>query len=154
VGVAGPERIGSVVPRIMGRSLGPESVRIRPKVGFNDWLDDERDGPLRHSVSDRLDPQRTQPAVHFESHDAPYRLGSVGLLFQVTGQFPQKHVYPDSALYGSQADPINAGTASVSPNKTPRMGEYLSSAALVVERVTADRPVLAWPWHRASSVVS
>ena len=60
---------------------------------------------------------------------------SVGFVFQVLGQFPQKRIYPLPALYGLKADPINTGTASVGTDNTPSMSEYLRSANLVVERV-------------------
>ncbi len=136
-GVAGPERLGNVVHRIMGRSLGPESVRIRTEVGFKDRLDDEFHGHLRHPVSDRRDPQRTETAVRFKSHDASHRLGSVGLGLQITGQFPQKRVYPDSTLYGLEADPITTGAASIGSDKPPGMIEDILLADLVVEGVQA-----------------
>jgi hypothetical protein len=64
-------------------------------------------------------------------------LGSVGLVFQITGQFPQKRFYPDSAFYGFKADPVNAGTASVGTDKTPGVMEDILPADLVVERVKA-----------------
>lgn len=137
MGVAGPECVGDVVHRIMGRSLGPESVRIRTEVGFKDGLDDELDGHLHNPVSHRRDSQRTQPAVRFGHHDAPHRLGAVGLGLQITGQFPQKRVYPDSALYGLEADPITPGAASIGSDKPPGMIEDICPADLVVERVKA-----------------
>ena len=55
----------------------------------------------------------------------------------MTGQFPQKRVYPHSALYGLKADPIDTGTASVGTDKPPGMSEDIRSADLVVERVKA-----------------
>lgn len=74
---------------------------------------DEFHGHLRHPIADCRDPQRPLTAVRFGDHDAPHRLGTVGLVLQITGQFPQKRFYPDSVLYGLKANPIDAGTASV-----------------------------------------
>jgi hypothetical protein len=64
-------------------------------------------------------------------------LGSVGLVFQITGQSPQKRVYPDAALYGLEADPINPRAASISSDEPPGMMEDIRTAELVVERVKA-----------------
>src|SRR4030065_158180 len=59
--------------------------------------------------------------------------GGVGFLFQVWGQSPQKRFYPDPALYGLEADPVDAGTASVGTDQPPGVGEYLGPSDLVVE---------------------
>ena len=59
-------------------------------------------------------------------------MGSVGLGFQITGQFPQKRVYPDSTLYGLEADPITTGAASIGSDKPPGMIEDILLADLVV----------------------
>ena len=78
---------------------------------------------MRHPVSHRRDAQWTQAAVRFGDHDAAHRLGSVGFVFQVLDQFPQKRVYAYAALYGVEADPVNAGAASVGSDKPPGMAE-------------------------------
>ena len=121
----------------MGRFLWPKSVRVRTEVGFKDRFDDEFHRHLRYPVAYRRYPQRALTAIRLRDHDAPHRLGSVGLAFQILGQFPQKRFYPDSVLYGLEADPVNAGTASVGANKPPRVTEYVFAADLVVERVKA-----------------
>ena len=121
----------------MGRFLGPESIRVRTEVGFEDRLDDEFHRHLRYPVTNCRYPQRPQTAVRFGYPDAPHRLGSVSFVFQVLGQFPHKRFYPLSTLYGFKADPIHAGTASVGTDKMPSVSEYLCPADLVVERVKA-----------------
>jgi len=64
-------------------------------------------------------------------------LGALGFVFQVLGQLPQKRFYPNPALYGFAAQPVNAGTALVGPAKPPGVGESLGPAARVVERLKA-----------------
>jgi hypothetical protein len=64
-------------------------------------------------------------------------LGSVGFIFQFSGQFQQKRFYPDYVLYGFEAHPISAGTTLVSTDKTPSMIEDIFSVYLVVEYVKA-----------------
>ncbi len=64
-------------------------------------------------------------------------MGSVGLGLQITGQFPQKRVYPDSALYGLEADPITTRAASIGSDEPPCVIEDISTADLVVECVKA-----------------
>jgi hypothetical protein len=64
-------------------------------------------------------------------------LGSVGFALQITGQVPQKRVYPDSALYGLKADPINPRAASIGSDEPPCMMEDIRTAQLVVEGVKA-----------------
>jgi len=55
-------------------------------------------------------------------------------------------------LYGLEGDPVDAGAASIGPNKAPGVTEDVVPAELVLERVEAVG--LAWPWHRASSGAS
>jgi len=62
-------------------------------------------------------------------------LGSVGLSFQITGQFPQKRFYANSALYRLEADPINTGISLVGLDQSPCVMEDIITADLVVERV-------------------
>ena len=107
------------------------------EVGFKDRFDDELHRHLRDPVADGRNAQRTQTAVRFGNHDTPHRLGYVGLVFQITGQFLQKRFYPDSVFYGLEADPVNAGAASVGTDKSPSVTEDVFSADLVVERVKA-----------------
>jgi hypothetical protein len=90
---------------------------------------------LRYPVPDRRDPQRSQTAVRFGDQHAPYRLGSVGLRLQITGQFPQKARYPFALLEGIEGDPVDAGTPSVGPDQTPGVTEDVFPVGLVVERV-------------------
>lgn len=137
LGVAGPERIGNVTHSIVGRFLRPESVRMLAEIGFKDRFDDEFHRHLRDPVAQRRYPERALTAVRFGDHDAPDRLCSVGLVFQITGQVLQERFYPNSGFYGLEADPINARTASVGPDKPPGMTEDVFPADLVVERVKA-----------------
>jgi hypothetical protein len=94
---------------------------VRTEVGFKDRFDDEFHCHLRYPVSDRRDAQRAQAAVRFGYHDAPHRLGSVGFVFQVLGQFPQKRFYPLSILY-SLAHPSTPG-CRVGLDQPPSMTE-------------------------------
>ena len=110
---------------------------MRTEAGFKDRFDDEFHRHLRYPVADRRYPQRAQTAVRFGYHDAPHRLGSVGFVFQVLGQFPQKRFYPFPVLYGLEADPINAGTSLVGFDQPPSMTEYVCPIQLVVECVKA-----------------
>ena len=89
------------------------------EVGFKDRFDDELHRHLRDPVADGWYSQRTQTAIRLGNHDAPYRLGLVGFVPQVLGQFQQKRFYPDSALDGLEAHSVNAGTASVGTDKSP-----------------------------------
>ncbi|MEF8770214.1 hypothetical protein [Candidatus Accumulibacter contiguus] len=107
------------------------------EIGFKDRFDDEFHRHLCDPIAQRRYPKRALTAVRFGNHDAPYRLGSVGLVFQITGQVPQERLYPDSALDGLEADPINARTASVRPDKPPGMTEDVFPVELVVKRVKA-----------------
>ena len=72
-----------------------------------------------------------RPALEAAVHVVHNRLQRNG------GQFPQKRFSPDPTLYGLEANPINAGTASVGTDKMPSVSEYLCPADLVVERVKA-----------------
>ena len=122
-GVAGPECMGDVVHGIVGRFPGSQSVRVRTAVGCKNRFDEELHRHLRDPVAARRYPQRAQTAVRFGDHDAPHRGGSVGFVFQVWGQVPQQRCSPASVLDGLEADPLDAGTASVGPDKPPRVTE-------------------------------
>jgi hypothetical protein len=54
---------------------------------------------------------------------------------QVTGQFPQKSFYPFASLDGLEADPVDAGAASIGPDQSPGVAEDVRPADFVVERV-------------------
>ncbi|KFB74838.1 MAG: hypothetical protein AW06_004216 [Candidatus Accumulibacter cognatus] len=107
------------------------------EIGFKDRFDDEFHRHLRNSVTERRNPERALTAIRFGDHDAPHRLGSVGLVFRITGQVLQERFYPNAGFYGLEADPINTRTASVGPDKPPSMTEDVFPADLVVERVKA-----------------
>ncbi len=83
---------------------------------------------MRDPVANRRDAQWTLTAVRFGDHGAPHGLSLVGFVFQITGQFPQQRFYPDSVLYGFEADPINAGTPG--DGKTPGVMEDTSELIL------------------------
>jgi len=85
LGVAVPKRAGDVVHGIVRRSPGPESIRVRTEIGFEDRLDGELHRHLHNPVAEGRDPQRTQTSIRLGNQNAPYRLGSIGLLFQITG---------------------------------------------------------------------
>jgi hypothetical protein len=106
---------------------------VRTEVRLEDRFDDEFHRHLRHPVADRGDAQRALAAVRH----SPYRLGSVGLLLQVTGQVPQESFHPFAVLDGLEGDPVDAGTASVGAHQTPGVTEDVRPADLVVERVEA-----------------
>ena len=107
------------------------------EIGFKNRFDDEFHCHLRYPVTDRRNPQRPQTAVRLGNHHAPHRLSSVGLVLQITGQFPQKRFYPFAVFYGFEADPVNAGTASVGTDKPPGMTEDVFPDDLVIERIKA-----------------
>jgi hypothetical protein len=110
---------------------------VLTEVGFKDRFDDEFHRHLCDPIAERRYPERALTAIRFGNHDAPYRLGAVGLVFQITGQVPQKRFYPYAVFYGLEIDPINTGTASVRPDKPPSVTEDVFPADLVVERVKA-----------------
>jgi len=83
LGVAFIKRIGYFIDRIVGGFLWPEPVGVRAEIRFKYRLDDELYRHLGYPVADCRYPQRTQAAVRFGYHDAPYRTGVVGLVFQV-----------------------------------------------------------------------
>ena len=87
------------------------------EIGFKDRFDEEFHRHLCDPIAERRYPKRALTAIRFGNHDAPYRLGAVGLVFQITGQVPQKRFYPNAVFYGLETDPINTGTASVRPDK-------------------------------------
>lgn len=133
--MAGPQRVGDIVHGIVGRLLGPKSVRVVAAVRFKNRFDDELYRRLRYPVADRRYPQRPHAAIRFGDQHAPHRLGSVAFLLQVTGQIPQESLYPFAPLDGLESRPVNAGTASVGPDQTPGVTEDVFPVGLVVERL-------------------
>ncbi|KFB70064.1 MAG: hypothetical protein CAPSK01_000214 [Candidatus Accumulibacter vicinus] len=132
LGVAPIKRLCYFIDRIMGRLLRSESVGIRTEIRFKYRLDDQLYRHLGYPVSDRRYPQRTLAAIRLGDHDAPYWTRGVGFIFQVLGQFRQKHLYPCLLLYVLEVHPINAGTPLVGANQAVGMHEDVCPPNLVI----------------------
>ena len=83
---------------------------MRTEISLKDRLNHQLHCHLHRPITQRRYPQRTLTAVRLWNHEAPYRLGAVGLFSQITGQLPQKRFYPFATLYGLETHPVYAGS--------------------------------------------
>jgi hypothetical protein len=110
---------------------------MRTEIRLKNRLNNEFHRHLRNPITYGRDTQRTKISVSFGYQDPTNGLGSVLLLLQITGQFQEKRLYPYSAFYGLETQPIYSWASSVGTDKSPGMTEDVSPNNFVVECVEA-----------------
>jgi len=87
---------------ILARNPYAWSQKSAAKIG---WVISLIDRHLRYPFAAGGYPQGAQTAVCFGYNDAAHGLGSVGFIFQVLDQLPQKRFYPRFLFMASKLNP-------------------------------------------------